>query len=45
MLIKAAILDQLLVDWFTKYLFPPIAWDGAMGGAVTEEQAIFQPSI
>jgi hypothetical protein len=24
-LIKATIPDQLLVDWFTKYLFPPIA--------------------
>ena len=24
-LIKAPILDQLLADWFTKYLLPPIA--------------------
>ena len=36
-LIKAPILDQLLADWFTKYLFPPIAQDVAMGGYVTEE--------
>ena len=34
MIIKAPILDQLLTYWFTKYLFPPIAWDVAMGGAV-----------
>ena len=39
-LIKAPIPDQLLADWFTKYLLPPIARDVAMGGAVTEEQAI-----
>ena len=36
------ILDQLLADWFTKSLLPPIARDVAMGGAVTEEQAISQ---
>ena len=39
-LIKAPILDQLLADWFTKSLLPPIARDVAMGGAVTEEKAI-----
>ena len=39
-LIKAPILDQLLADWFTKSLFPPIARDVAMGGVFTEEQAI-----
>ena len=39
-LIKALILDQLLADWFTKSLFPPIARDVAMGGAITEEQPI-----
>ena len=39
-LIKAPILDQLLADWFTKSLLPPIARDVAMGGVVTEEQAI-----
>ena len=33
-------MDKLLADWFTKYLLPPIAWDVAMGGVVTEEQAI-----
>ena len=37
---KAPIPDQLLVDWFTKYLFPPIIQDVAMGGTVTEDQAI-----
>ena len=36
-LIKAPILDQLLADWFTKSLLPPIARDVAMGGAITEE--------
>ena len=39
-LIKASILDQLLADWFTKSLLPPIARDVAMGGVVTEEHAI-----
>ena len=39
-LIKAPIPDQLLADWFTKYLFPPISRDVAMGSAVTKEQAI-----
>ena len=39
-IIKAPILDQLLADWFTKSLLPPIARDVAMGGVVTEEQAI-----
>ena len=36
-LIKAPILDQLLAGLFTKSLLPPIAWDVAMGGVVTEE--------
>jgi hypothetical protein len=39
-MIKAIIPDILLVEWFTKSLLPPIARDVAMGGAVTEEQAI-----
>ena len=39
-MIKAQILDQLLTDWFTKSLFPPIACDVAMGGVVIKEQAI-----
>ena len=39
-LIKAPILDQLLADWFTKSLFPPIIEDVAMGGVVTKEKAI-----
>ena len=37
---KALILDQLLADWFTKSFLSPIDRDVAMGGAVTEEQAI-----
>ena len=41
-LIKAPILDALLAYWLTKSLLPPIAWDVAMGGVVTEEQAISQ---
>ena len=36
-LIKAPISDQLLADWFTKSLLPPIIWDVAMGGTITEE--------
>jgi hypothetical protein len=39
-LIKATIPDQLLDEWFTKSLFPPIAYDATMGGLVTEEEAI-----
>jgi hypothetical protein len=39
-LIKAVILDQLLVEWFTKSLLPQIARDVAMGSVVTEEEAI-----
>ena len=39
-IIKAPILDQLLVDWFTKSLLPPIVRDVAMGSVVTEEQDI-----
>ena len=39
-LIKAPIPDQLLADWFTKSLLPPITRDVAMGGVVTEEHAI-----
>lgn len=39
-MIKATIQDQLLVDWFTKSLFPPIARDVAMGGVVIKEQEI-----
>ena len=34
---KAPIPNQLLADWFTKSLLPPIARDVAMGGVVTEE--------
>jgi hypothetical protein len=32
----------LLAEWFTKSLFPQIARDVAMGGVVTEEEAIAQ---
>lgn len=39
-LIKASIPNQILEDWFTKSLFPPIDHDIAMGGAITKEQAI-----
>ena len=39
-LIKAPIPEQLLADWFTKYLLPPITWDVGIGGVITEEQAI-----
>jgi hypothetical protein len=39
-LIKDPILYQLLVDWFTKSLFPPITYDVAMGNVVTEENSI-----
>ena len=41
-IIKAPIPDQLLVDWVTKSLLPPISQDVAMGSTITEEQAISQ---
>jgi hypothetical protein len=39
-LIKATILDQILVDWFTQSLLAPISRDVAMGGVVNEEKII-----
>ena len=39
-MIKTPIPDQLLDYLFTKSLFPPIARDVAMGGAITKEQGI-----
>jgi hypothetical protein len=39
-LIKAIIPNQLLAEWFTKSLLPPIARDIAMGGVVIEEESI-----
>ena len=39
-LIKNPILDQLLADWFTKSLLPPISQYVSMSGIVTEEQDI-----
>jgi hypothetical protein len=39
-LIKATITDQLLVEWFTKSLLPPIDHDVAMGVVVTKEEVI-----
>ena len=32
--------NQLLAEWFTKSLLPPISRDVSMGGVVTEEEAI-----
>ena len=43
-LIKAPIEDQLLADWFTKSLLPPISRDVAMGNVVTEEQGLVRLS-
>jgi len=40
-LIKAPIPDEILIDWFTKSLSPPIGQDVVMGGAFTEEQMIY----
>ena len=39
-LIKFYILDGLLTEWFTKLFVNKIVKDIAMGGCVTEEQAI-----
>ena len=39
-LIKVVIPNHLLAEWFTKSLLPQIARDVAMGGIVTEEEAI-----
>jgi hypothetical protein len=34
--------DQLLDEWFTKYILPPIYRDITMGGVVSEEESIAQ---
>ena len=39
-LIKLELPDQLLAEWFTKSFVNKIGKDIAMGGVVTEEQAI-----
>jgi hypothetical protein len=39
-LIEVPLPDQLLAEWFTKSLIGPISHDVAMGGVITEEQAI-----
>ena len=39
-LVKAPIPDQLLANWFTKYLPPLSARDVSMGSVVMEEKAI-----
>ena len=39
-LVKASIPDALLVDWFTKSLFPKISCDVSMSRAVIEEYVI-----
>ena len=39
-MIKSQIPEQLLVDWFTKSLLPPIAHDVSMGSDATKEQVI-----
>jgi hypothetical protein len=39
-LIKETIPDQLLDEWFIKYILPPISHDVTMGGVVTEEESI-----
>ena len=39
-LIKAPIPDQLLADWFTKSLLPPLTRDVATGDTITEEKDI-----
>ena len=36
------ILNQLLADWFTKYLLPSISRYVAMGGAITKQKTIIQ---
>jgi hypothetical protein len=38
------ILDQLLAEWFTKSLLPPISHEITMGGVFTKEEAIPQHS-
>ena len=39
-LIKTNIPYQLLVDWLTKSIFPPISRDVYMGGVIIEEHVI-----
>jgi hypothetical protein len=39
-MIKAKIPDQLLMEWFTKSLLPPISKDVSMAGVASEEKSI-----
>ena len=39
-LIKVEILDQFLIDWFVKSLFPTLSKDVAISGAMIEEKLI-----
>jgi hypothetical protein len=39
-MIKTQILDNVLMEWFTKYLLSPIAKDVAMIGVATKEKSI-----
>jgi hypothetical protein len=39
-LIKAVIPNQLLAEWFSKSLLPPIDRDVTMGGVINEEESI-----
>jgi len=44
-MVKANIPDQLLMEWFTKSLFPPISKDVSMEGETIEDQAIMCAQI
>ena len=44
-LIKAPIVDQLLADWFTKSLLPPIARDVAMGVLLLKSKTLVVHNI
>jgi len=39
-LVKTYVLDQFLVEWFTKYLLAPIKGEVAKGGVMIEEKVI-----
>jgi hypothetical protein len=39
-MIKTKIMDNILMEWFTKSLLPPIDRDLAMVGVATEEKSI-----
>ena len=39
-MVKTYVPDQILAEWFIKFLFPSITEDVAKGGVITKEKVI-----